>query len=135
MKWFTLSNPLHPDIFPSVRQMESEIVQMTINLFNGGPNACGVLTCGGTESLLLAMLAYREWGSQNGIDEPEIVACVTVHAAVEKAAHYFKMHLVHVPIGPDFKANLTALRRCINRNSVVIIGSAPNFGFGTIDDL
>ena len=60
MDLFTYANSLHPDIYPSVRQMESEIVQMTINLFNGKEETCGVLTSGGTESLLLAVLAYRE---------------------------------------------------------------------------
>lgn len=135
MKEFIVSNPLHPDIFPAVRQIESEIVQITINLFNGGPNACGVLTSGGTESILLAMLAYREWGRKNGIDEPEIVAATSVHAAIEKAAYYFGMNLVHVPLGPDFKIDLNALRKSISSNTVVVIGSAPNFAYGTIDNL
>ncbi len=56
---FALSNPLHPDVFPMVRKMEAECVQMVINLFNGGTAACGVLTSGGTESILMAMKAYR----------------------------------------------------------------------------
>jgi len=135
MKSFTISNPLHPDIFPAVRQMESEIVQMTVNLFNGGQNACGILTQGGTESLLLAMLAYREWGRRRGITEPEIIAPVTVHAAVEKAAFYFGMELVHVRMGRDYKVDIREVRRNITSNTVVIIGSAPNYANGNIDDL
>ncbi|CAG9318102.1 unnamed protein product [Blepharisma stoltei] len=135
MKSFIISNPLHPEIFPAVRQMESEIVQITINLFNGGPNACGILTQGGTESLLLAMLAYREWGREQGITEPEILAPVSVHAAVDKAAHYFGMELVHVKLGPDFKVDINAVRKKISRNTVVIIGSAPCYAYGVIDNL
>jgi len=56
------TNPLHADMFPGVRQMESEIVRITIDIYNGDDNCVGLVTSGGTESILLAMLAYREWG-------------------------------------------------------------------------
>ncbi len=56
---FAVANSLHPDVFPMVRKMEAETVQMVINLFNGSPKAVGVLTSGGTESILMAMKAYR----------------------------------------------------------------------------
>ena len=60
MRLFTFANPLHADLFPAIRQMESELVQVTINLFHGNEETVGVLTAGGTESILLAVLAYRE---------------------------------------------------------------------------
>ncbi|CAJ1359856.1 unnamed protein product, partial [Effrenium voratum] len=47
-KW-AFCNPLHPDLHPALRQMDSEVVQMVINMYNGGPDACGAFTTGGTE--------------------------------------------------------------------------------------
>ena len=54
------TNPLHPDAFPGVRQMEAEIVRMACDMFQGGPESCGCVTTGGTESILLACKAYRD---------------------------------------------------------------------------
>ena len=45
---FMYSNPLHPDIFPDIRIMESEIISMVKKLFNGDNNnrgAQGVFIC------------------------------------------------------------------------------------------
>lgn len=136
MKLYTFANPLHPDLFPSVRQMESEIVQVTINLFHGNSEACGVVTSGGTESLIMACLAYREWGRKRGIEEPEIIVADTVHAALDKAAFYLGMILVQVKVEKDTrKLNPKEVRKRINSNTVAIFGSAPNFPNGIIDPL
>ena len=51
---FSVANPLHPDVFPGVRKMEAEIVAMTLSLFHAPPSAVGVMTSGGTESILMA---------------------------------------------------------------------------------
>jgi sphinganine-1-phosphate aldolase len=136
MRLFTFANPLHPEIFPSVRQMDCEIVKMTLEIFHGNEDCCGVLSSGGTESLLLAVLAYREWGRARGIFEPEIVMPETVHAAVSKAAYYFGVHLIKLKI--DRKTGLASLRdfeRNINSNTVAIFGSAPGFPHGIFDQI
>ena len=57
---FIVVNPLHISEFMPVTTMEAEIIRMVANLFNGDENSCGVGTSGGTESILLAMLAYRQ---------------------------------------------------------------------------
>ena len=93
---FVWSNPLHVDVFPHVRKMEAEVVQWTVKLFNGGSDAGGVMTSGGTESIVLAMRAYREWGYERGIMYPEIVYPASAHCAFVKAAEYFRMKLVQV---------------------------------------
>lgn len=136
MRLYTFANPLHPDIFPSIRQMECEIVQMTLNLFNGKEENCGVLTSGGTESLLLSVLAYRQWGRSKGITEPEIIMPETVHAAVSKAAYYFGITLKKVKI--DHNTGTVKVRDIesqINRNTVAIYASAPGFPHGIFDPI
>lgn len=133
-KYFALSNPLHPDVFPLVRKMESEVVAMTVKLFNGGPDACGVMTSGGTESILMAMKSYREAGKKRGITEPELVVPVTAHAAFDKACEYFGIKLVHIPVDPvTFKADPGAIEHAINANTIGLVCSAPCYPQGVVD--
>ncbi|CAL8257022.1 unnamed protein product [Lota lota] len=131
---FAWSNPLHPDIFPGVRKMEAEVVRMTCSLFHGGPESCGTVTSGGTESILMACKAYRDMAYERGIKHPEIVAPKSVHAAFDKAAHYFGMKLVHVPLDKDtMKVDLKAMKRAINRNTAMLVCSTPQFPHGIVD--
>nr|XP_033956978.1 sphingosine-1-phosphate lyase 1 isoform X2 [Pseudochaenichthys georgianus] len=133
---FAWSNPLHPDIFPGVRKMEAEVVRMSCTLFHGGPNSCGAVTSGGTESILMACKAYRDMAYDRGIKYPEIVAPLSVHAAFDKAAHYFRMKLVHVPLDKKtMKVDVKAMRRAINKNTAMLVCSAPQFPHGIIDPI
>lgn len=134
---FSVANQLHPDIFPGIRKMESEVVEMVLNIFNGPKGSCGTSTSGGTESLLLTCLAAREKAfRERGITEPEIIAPPTIHAGFDKAAYYFKMKLVHAPLDPEtFKVDLKVVEKLINKNTVLLAGSAPNFPHGIIDDI
>lgn len=132
---FLVSNPLHPGTFPFVQKMEAEVVAMTLKMFRGDTeDHCGVTTSGGTESICMAMKAYREFGRARGIRQPEIVACVTAHASFDKAADYFGMKLVHVPCDPrTFCLDFQAAKRAITANTVVVVCSAPSYPQGVID--
>ncbi|NP_001082938.1 sphingosine-1-phosphate lyase 1 [Danio rerio] len=131
---FAWTNPLHPDIFPGVRKMEAEVVRMTCALFNGGPDSCGTVTSGGTESILMACKAYRDMAHERGIKHPEIIAPISVHAAFDKAAHYFGMKLIHVPLdNKTMKVDVKAMRRAITKNTAMLVCSAPQFPHGIMD--
>uniref|UniRef100_A0A7N8XEQ5 sphinganine-1-phosphate aldolase n=1 Tax=Mastacembelus armatus TaxID=205130 RepID=A0A7N8XEQ5_9TELE len=133
---FAWSNPLHPDIFPGVRKMEAEVVRMACTLFHGGPNSCGTVTSGGTESILMACKAYRDMAYERGIKYPEILAPVSVHAAFDKAAHYFGMKLVHIPLDKKtMKVDVKAMKRAISKNTAMLVCSAPQFPHGIIDPI
>ncbi|XP_068203423.1 sphingosine-1-phosphate lyase 1-like [Palaemon carinicauda] len=133
---YSLANPLHADIFPGARKMEAEIVRMTISLFKGGPEHCGCLTLGGSESLLMACKAMREWGREKGVRTPEIIICYTAHSAFDKAASILGMKIRKVRADPrTFKADLQAMERAITKNTVMLVGSAPQFPHGIIDDI
>uniref|UniRef100_A0A8C7MGD1 sphinganine-1-phosphate aldolase n=1 Tax=Oncorhynchus kisutch TaxID=8019 RepID=A0A8C7MGD1_ONCKI len=133
---FAWSNPLHPDIFPGVRKMEAEVVRMTCTLFNGGPNTCGTVTSGGTESILMACKAYRDMAYERGVKHPEIIAPISVHAAFDKAANYFGMKLVHIPLDKNtMKVDVKAMRRAISKNTAMLVCSAPQFPHGIIDPI
>ncbi|KAG5266963.1 hypothetical protein AALO_G00238260 [Alosa alosa] len=133
---FAWSNPLHPDIFPGVRKMEAEVVRMTCELFHGGPETCGTVTSGGTESILMACKAYRDMAYERGVKHPEIIAPVSVHAAFDKAAHYFGMKLVHVPLDKKtMKVDVKAMKRAISKNTAMLVCSAPQFPHGVLDPI
>lgn len=137
IKMFMLSNPLHPDVFPGVRRMESEVVSMVLRLYNAPPTGAGTMTSGGTESILMACKAAREWGrSERGITEPEIIISRSTHAAFHKAGDYFKIKIIEVDVDPvTRKAKVGSMRRAMNSNTVMLVGSAPSFGEGIIDDI
>ncbi|XP_067828508.1 sphingosine-1-phosphate lyase 1 isoform X2 [Heptranchias perlo] len=131
---FAWSNPLHPDIFPGVRKMEAEVVRMACTLFGGGPDSCGTVTSGGTESILMACKAYRDLGIERGVKYPEIVVPVSAHAAFDKAAHYFGMSIVHVPLDKrTMQVDVKAMKRSISRNTVMLACSVPQFPHGVMD--
>ncbi|CAG8535234.1 12513_t:CDS:2 [Acaulospora morrowiae] len=134
---FSFSNPLHPDVFPGLRKMEAEVVSMVLSMYNAPSGAAGTTTSGGTESILLACKAYRDWArKEKGITNPEMVVPDTIHAAFDKAAGYFNIKMVHVPIDPvTRRVDTTAVSRAINRNTIMVAGSAPNFPYGIIDDI
>ena len=138
------NNPLHADVWPSTSKFEAEIVAMTAAMLGGDsvgasdPSAsiCGVVTSGGTESILLAMKAYRDWARQEkGIERPEILAPTSAHAAFDKAAEYFGMGIRRVPVGSDFRADVEAMRAAISPETAVIVGSAPPFPHGLVDPI
>jgi sphinganine-1-phosphate aldolase len=96
----------------------------------------GTVSSGGTESILLAMKAYRDWGRERkGIARPEIITPVTAHAAFEKAARYFGIRLIKIPVGDDYRADVQAARQAVNRNTVALVGSAPSFPHGVVDPI
>ncbi|KAI9848253.1 MAG: hypothetical protein M1838_000609 [Thelocarpon superellum] len=134
---FTVANPIHPDVFPGVRKMEAEVVAMVLAMFNAPAGGAGVSTSGGTESILMACFSARQKAyHERGVTEPEIVVPETAHAAFRKACAYFKihLHLVACP-APEYKVSIPAVSRLINANTILLVGSAPNFPHGIMDDM
>ncbi|CCF58292.1 hypothetical protein KAFR_0E01380 [Kazachstania africana CBS 2517] len=134
---YCVANQLHPDVFPAVRKMESEVVSMILKMFNAPEGACGTTTSGGTESLLLASLSAKMYGLRHkGIKNPEMIAPITAHAGFDKASYYFGIKMHHVPLNPiTFKVDLKRVEKFINKNTVMLCGSVPNFPHGIDDDI
>jgi sphinganine-1-phosphate aldolase len=141
---FSHVNLLQRDMCPSGTRFEGEIVAMTANMLgaaeararNADDQVCGAITSGGTESIILPMLAYREQArAERGISAPEMVVPDTIHPAFSKGAHYFGIKLIRVPVGPDYLADVDAMRAQINPNTIAIAGSAANYPHGLIDPI
>jgi sphinganine-1-phosphate aldolase len=60
----------------------------------------------------------------------------TAHTAFRKAGDYFKIkiHLVACP-APNYQVDVRAVSRLVNSNTVLLVGSAPNYPHGIIDDI
>lgn len=133
------SNPLHADVFASIRKMESEIIRMVASMFKGDPNrVIGSVTSGGTESIIMACKAYRDFAiNVRGIEgQPEIIVPTTAHAAFEKGANMLGCKIIKIPINSEtLKVNVRLMRRAINGNTCMLVGSAPNFPHGIIDSI
>ncbi len=133
------SNPLHSDLWPSATKYEAEIVSMLVHLLGADATQdeiCGTVSSGGTESILLAMKAYRDWArDRKGITQPEMIMPVTAHAAFEKAAQYFNIKPIRIPVDQSYRAEVAAARHAITRNTITIVGSAPSFPHGMIDPI
>ncbi|KAG2214042.1 hypothetical protein INT46_004957 [Mucor plumbeus] len=136
-KIFAIANPLHPEIFPGIRRMEAESVAMVLSMYNAPSTGCGTMTSGGTESILMACKTYRDmYKDLKGINYPEMVVPNTIHAAFMKAASYFKIKLITIPIDPvTLKVDVKKMERAITKNTVMIAGSAVNFPHGIADDI
>jgi sphinganine-1-phosphate aldolase len=105
-------------------------------MLSGPPDACGSVSSGGTESILLAMKAYRDDArSRRGIKRPNLVAPTSAHAAFDKAAQYFQIELRKVAVGEDFRADVAAMSAAVDRNTIVMVGSAPCFPHGVVDPI
>ncbi len=129
-------NALNPLRFPSLRRMEKEVVEMTASLLHAPVEAGGCMTSGGTESILMAMKAARERArAERGVERPQLLAPVTAHPAFAKAAVYLGMELVQIPVDDARRADLAAARRLVGERTAVVVGSAPNYPFGTVDPI
>ncbi len=134
-------NALQRDMCPSETRFEGEIIAMTLDMLHadavsdGSP--CGTVTSGGTDSILHALLAYREkYREERDIQQPEIILPETAHAAFHKAAHLFGIKVVQAPIDPETTlVDVDFVRDNITPNTIALIGSACNYGYGTIDPI
>src|SRR5947207_6662992 len=125
------ANGLDPTVFPSLLRMENDIVAAAANLLRG-TTAAGSVTSGGTESCLLAVLAARE--ARPDVAAPAIVIPTTAHAAFHKAAHYFGVEAVAVPVDPvTFTADPVAMAAAIDERTVLVVASAPSYAHGVLD--
>ena len=128
---YAASNALDPTAFPSLLQMENELVGVGCRLLDAPDTAVGTVTSGGTESILLAVQGARD--SRPAVTRPRMVLPATAHAAFHKAAHYFGVEAVLVPVGPDFRADEAAMAAAIDDDTVLVDASAPSYAHGVVD--
>jgi sphinganine-1-phosphate aldolase len=131
-------NGLDPTAFPSTLQIENELIAIAATHLHGDDNVVGNFTSGGTESIILAVKAARDYAraQRPEITRPELLLPTTAHAAFQKAAHYLDLTPVLVPVDPTtFKADPEAMRRAVSPRTVLMVGSAISYAHGVIDPI
>ena len=135
-KMFLYSNLLHPDIYSYTRYIESELIKIGIQLFNGKKDACGITTNGGTMSIINAIYSYVNRGRKLGIKNPEIIISITAHCAFEKACEIFGVKCIKIPLDKKtYQINLSLVEKNISKNTICLVGSFPNFPHCVSDDI
>jgi len=133
---FLHENALNTHAFPSLAQIQSDVVRWTAELLHGPATAAGFLTSGGTESIQCAVLAARERGRiERGVTAPEIVLAESAHAAFHKSAHLFGMTAVTTSVRDDWRADVDAMAELVGPNTVLVVGSAPQYPQGVVDPI
>lgn len=136
-----LWNPLHTNEFPIGSFLEYQVVQMVARSFGGlKKNTAGVVTSGGTESLMMAAKAYRNWGLERGIlpGEGVIIAPDSIHASLQKAADDYHIRLVLIPTDEEGQVDMEQLKKAVEqhkKNLVALFASAPSYPKGKIDPI
>jgi sphinganine-1-phosphate aldolase len=134
---FLSENYLNPLAFQSLKGMEEEIVRTASELLQGDPKTVGVMSSGGTESIFLALYTYREWARKHRrrVKKPEIVVPETIHAAFQKAAHYLGLTVKTVPVGEDQRVDPEAMFALVNRRTILLAASSPQYPHGVQDPI
>ncbi len=134
-KRFSSENALNMDAFPSLRALTSEVVGTVCSLLGGDEQTVGVFTSGGTESILTAVKGAKEWGRARGVHRPRMVLPTTAHAAFSKAADYFDVEAVRIPVGADYRADPHAMAAAVDQDTILLVASAPAYPQGVIDPI
>lgn len=126
-------NALNPFRYPSLLQMELDLVAMGADLFGGSPDA-GAVTSGGSTSIFCAVQVARGHARATlGIPEPQVLAPATAHPAFAKACDLLDIELVLVPVGPDGRVDPARMAEAVTDRTAMLVASAACYPFGVID--
>jgi glutamate/tyrosine decarboxylase-like PLP-dependent enzyme len=131
-------NAIDPTLFPSIMELEKEIISIAAQHLNGDEEVVGNFTSGGTESIMLAVKTARDrtHDRKPGISAPEMVIPITAHAAFFKSAHYLGIKPVVVGVNEHtFQADVQAISEAITDNTIMIVASAPSYAHGVMDPI
>ena len=139
---FAHVNALQRDMCPSMTKFEGEIIAMTLDMLHADAigsesEPVGLVTSGGSGSILHAVLAYREHAAKTrDVTRPNFVKPETGHPAFDKACHLLGVELRKAPVDPKTTlADIDGVEKLIDDNTIAIMGSACNYGYGTIDPI
>ncbi|MGB7449590.1 MAG: aminotransferase class V-fold PLP-dependent enzyme [Ornithinimicrobium sp.] len=127
---FAHENGLSHSAFPSAARFESETISMVSSVVAPDTDTYGVFTSGGTESLMVAVKAYRD-----GTGRTEILLPNTAHPGYWKAAAYLGLSVRHIRVGFDGLPDVDELVDAIGPQTAMVGLSAPCFPFGVVDPI
>ena len=132
---FAHANVLQRDMYPSATKFEGEIIAMAADLFHD-PQPIGVVTSGGSDSLVHALYSYREDARERrGVRIPNVVLPVSAHVALRKGAHWMGIDVRDAPLTDDYVADVDAVADLMDDDTIAIVGSAGDYAHGLIDPI
>ena len=136
---YMAENGLGPLAFPSLAQMEKDVIGMGLDLLHGPDGATGAMTSGGTDSITMAIKTARDHARANGMprEGANIVLAQSAHLAFDKAAHLMDIEIRRVPLKTDgsYEADPDAMGAACDASTIMMVGSAPSFPHGIIDPI
>ena len=123
--------------YPSLAACERALIAGVLDLLHAPEGAGGSTTAGGTESILMAMKAARDWARERRPVEgvPEVIVPKTAHAAFDKGAAWLGMTVVRMAGSEGWRADVAGMVAAITENTVMIAGSAPPYPYGVTDPI
>ena len=97
-----------------------------------GKNCVGSIVSGGTEANLLALLAARNMAHH---DQPEVVLPESAHFSFTKICNLLNLKPIYADLDNSFKVDLSSVEKCVNKNTVAIVGTAGTAELGTVDPI
>ena len=132
---FAHANVLQRDMYPSATKFEGEIIAMVADLLHAS-QPVGVITSGGSDSLVHALYSYREEAREaRGVRTPNIVLPVTAHVALRKGAHWLGIEVRDIPLTDAYIADVRAMADAIDGDTIALAGSAGDYAHGLIDPI
>lgn len=130
-------NGLGPLAFPSLKQMEDEVIGMGLSLLHAPEGAAGTMTSGGTDSITMAVKTARDYAiAEKGLQgKGNLVLPYSAHPAFDKAAKLMQLEVRRIPLRADLLADADAMAAAVDANTIMLVGSAPSFPYGLIDDI
>ena len=135
---FMEENGLGPIAFPSLKRMEEDVIGMALGLLHGPEGSTGAMTSGGTDSITMAIKTARDYArdQHSTPGRANIVLPYSAHLAFDKAAHLMDIEIRRVPVRRDtYLADIPAMESMCDENTIMVVGSAPNFPYGVIDPI
>ena len=132
---FAHANVLQRDMYPSATKFEGEIIAMAAELLHD-PQPIGVVTSGGSDSLIHALYSYREEAREaRGVRTPNVVMPLTAHVALRKGAHWMGIEVRDAPLTDAFTADVDAMAALVDDDTIALVGSAGDYAHGLIDPI
>ncbi len=133
---FSATNALNPAVFPSLKNMENEVVSMAASLLHGNEQVSGSMTSGGTESIFMAVKAAKEWAKKNSATRnPLMLLAESAHPAFCKAADTIEFNYRLIKVDRNYQMDVEDLRKHLSPDVTFIVASAPSYPQGMIDPI
>ena len=128
---FLNSNLGDPGLFPGSVQLEKEVINQLATLLHG-ENCVGFIVSGGTEANLLALLAARNMAH---VSQPEVVLPESAHFSFTKICNLLNLKPVYAGLDSSFRVDFSSVEKCVNKNTVAIVGTAGTAELGAVDPI